>query len=67
MLWAEDPPKLPNNFYSAKAQLLSLEKRLSKDPDLRGRYAETVSQDIEKGYVVEVAKGVPSLMHGKEW
>ncbi len=66
MLWAEDPPKLPNNSYSATAQLLSLEKRSSRDPDLEGRYAETVSQDIEKGYVVEIAKGVPSLTQGKE-
>ena len=30
-LWADDNPNLPNNYYSAYQQFLSMEERLSKD------------------------------------
>ena len=35
-------------------QLKSLEKRLSKDSDLRERYAQTIREDLSKKYVVKV-------------
>ena len=56
LLWAKDDTKLPNNYKSAYSQLLSLERRLSKDPVLQSRYAETIRTDISKGYVRLVNK-----------
>ena len=54
MLWSSDEVKLPNNYFSALVQLKSLEMRLSKDPDLRERYAQTIREDLSKKYVVKV-------------
>jgi transposase InsO family protein len=51
LLWAHDSMMLPNNYASAKAQLLSLEKRLERDPDLKRRYQETIDKDLQSGYV----------------
>ena len=31
LMWADDNPDLPNNYYSAYQQFLSMEKRLEKD------------------------------------
>ena len=44
LLWAEDHSQLPNNYYSALAQLKSLEKRLDKDTNLRALYAKKNSK-----------------------
>ena len=35
MLWADEDPELPNNYFSALAQFNSLERRLDKDPELK--------------------------------
>ena len=53
MLWANDNLDLPNNYYSALVQLKSLEKRLSKDEELRSKYSKNISDDVEKGYVFQ--------------
>ena len=51
MLWIDSNVSLPNNYHSSLAQFKTLKRRLSKDPELRKRYAETikyaVSADIE--------------------
>ena len=52
MLWFSDVVKLPNNYFSALVQRKSLEKGLSKDSDLRERYAQTIREDLSKKYVV---------------
>ena len=54
MLWNDKESTLPNNYFSSLAQLKSLEKRLNKDPSLREKYAETIRDDIQKGYVITV-------------
>ena len=54
MLWAADNTQLPNNFFSSLVQLKSLEKRLAKDEDLRDNYTSTITEDLNKGYVIEV-------------
>ena len=68
MLWANDDVDLPNNYYSALVQLKSLEKRLSKDEELRSKYSKNINDDVEKGYVfrVENPKG-PSQRSKREW
>ena len=45
--------QLPNNYFLAKAQLRSLEKRLNEDRQLADTYNSLVQNDIVKGYVEE--------------
>ena len=42
LLWADDNPSLPNDYYSADQQFLSMEKGLSKDPELKAAYKATI-------------------------
>ena len=64
MLWIDSNVSLPNNYYSSLAQL---ERRLSKDPELRERYAETIREDIRKGYVVTVEPHDSRKGSDREW
>ena len=55
MLWADDDPELPNNYFSALAQFNSLERRLDKDPELKAKYEDSnINEDLTKGYVIKV-------------
>ena len=54
MLWADDNIQLPNNYFSSLVQLKSLEKRLSRDTSLKKNYANTIREDLEKGYLTTV-------------
>ena len=56
MLWADDESSLPNNYFSALVQLKSLERRLEKTPELKAIYAQTIKDDFDKGYIVQVEK-----------
>ena len=56
MLWAEDGSSLPNNYFSALVQLKSLERRFSKDPELKQHYGKTIQDDLEKGYIEKIDK-----------
>ena len=67
ILWIDSNVSLPNNYYSSLAQFNSLERRLSKDPELRERYAETIREDIRKGYVVIVEPHDPRKRSDREW
>ena len=50
LLWKTDHPKLPMNRELAENRLVLLEKRLERNPALKKRYKETISQYISKGY-----------------
>ena len=67
MLWIDSNVSLPNNYYSSLAQLKTLERRLSKDPELRDRYADTCREDIRKGYIVTVEPHDPRKRSDREW
>ena len=67
MLWIDSNVSLPNNYYSSLAQFKTLETRLSKDPELRERYAETIREDIKKGNVVTVEPYDPRKRSDREW
>ena len=54
MLWADDNIQFPNNYFSSLVQLKSLEKRLSRDTTLSENYANTIREDLEKGYLITV-------------
>ena len=45
-----DNPKLPKNRELAENRLVSLEKRLERNPVLEKRYKETIDQYISKGF-----------------
>ena len=49
------------------AQSKSLEKRLDKDPSLREKYAETIREDIQKGYVTTDKVHDPKPRADREW
>ena len=51
LLWAEDEPSLPNNYFSAYQQFLSMEKRLAKDLELKTAYKATIEKDLERNLV----------------
>ena len=44
-----------------------MEKRLSKDPELREGYADTTREDIRKGYVVTVEPHDPRKRSDRQW
>ena len=67
MLWNDKESTLPNNYFSSLAQLKSLEKRPDKDPSLREKCAETVREDIQKGYVITVKAHNPKSRADREW
>ena len=48
-LWIDSIVRLPNNYYSSLAHFKTIERRVSKDPELRERYADTIREDIRKG------------------
>ena len=56
MLWADDESSLSNNYFSALVQLKSLKRRLEKTPELKASYAQTIKDDFDKGYFVQVDK-----------
>ena len=56
LLWATDQQDIPNNYVSAASQLTSLERRLSKNEDLRKRYEETIHVDVANGHVRKLNK-----------
>ena len=43
-----------------------MEKRLDKDPSLREKYAETIREDIQKGYVITVRAHDPKSRADRE-
>ena len=67
MLWNDKENTLPHNYFSSLAKLKSLEKRLDKDPSLREKYAETIREDIQKGYVITVKAHNSKSRADPEW
>ena len=68
MLWADEDPELPNNYFSALAQFNSLERLLDKDPELKTKYAKNINEDLTKGYVIKVDQPQEPQQRSKtEW
>ena len=51
LLWAEDELSLPNNYFSAYQQCLSMGKLLEKDVELKTDYKVTIEKDLESNFV----------------
>ena len=56
LLWREEEPSLPNNYEMAKKRLQTLEKKFESCPEVRERYAKSIQDDIEKGYVKKLSE-----------
>ncbi|PFX25222.1 hypothetical protein AWC38_SpisGene10168 [Stylophora pistillata] len=56
LLWMEEEPSLSNNYEMAKKRLQSLEKKIESCPEVRERYAKSIQDDIEKGYVKKLSE-----------
>ena len=56
MLWADDRSNLPNDYFSALVQLKSLERLLDEKSELKNSYAQTITSDSDKGYIVKFDK-----------
>ena len=59
--WKVFPPNLPNNNMKAEQRLLSLKKRLVRDPELHQKYSAFMEDLLEKGY----ARRVPEDQENK--
>ena len=55
LLWIEEEPSLPNNYEIAKRRLQSLERKFENCHETRERYAKSIRDDIEKGYVKKLS------------
>ena len=49
--WATDELSLPNNYFTAHQQFLSMEKRFEKDVELKTAYKATIEKDLESNFV----------------
>ena len=67
MLWIDSQVSLPKNYYPSFAQFKTLERRLSKNHELRERYADTIREEIRQGYVVTDEPHDPRKRSVREW
>lgn len=56
ILWKDTHVVLPNNKAAAESQLRALERRLSRDPELKKAYQLSISNDVEKGYIKKLKR-----------
>ena len=56
LLWREEHPSLPNNYDMARKRLKSSEKKFENNPEIRERYAKSIQDDVEKGYVKKLSE-----------
>ena len=56
LLWKDNNIILPNNKALALSRLYNLEKKLSKDSNLKEMYTETMNDYIKKGYAQQLSE-----------
>ncbi|XP_038106588.1 uncharacterized protein LOC119766221 [Culex quinquefasciatus] len=56
LLWKFDNPTFPNSYPLAYRRMLSLEKRLSKDPELKERVVQLIKDYETKGYAHKITQ-----------
>ena len=56
--WKSDV-NLPNNYYAALNRVRSLEKRLTRNHELKNKFDETLTTDLQKQYVTPVVMQNP--------
>ena len=63
MLWNVILP----NYFSSLDQFEKLERKISKDPELIERYADTIKEDTRKDYIFAVDPHDPRKRSDREW
>ena len=56
LLWREEDSSLPYNYDMAVRRLESSEKKFKHNLEITDRYAKSIQDDIEKGYVRNLRK-----------
>ena len=54
LLWAQENPYLPNNYNSALSRLISLEKKLDREPHIANLYHKEIERLTKENYAVKV-------------
>ena len=67
LIWKDSSTALPNNRVVAEKCLELLEKCLEKDPQLQIKYAETIENDLQKGYVKKLEDQELAAADAHEW
>ncbi|GBP48740.1 hypothetical protein EVAR_88201_1 [Eumeta japonica] len=50
LLWKEQQTKMPNNYENAMKRLITTEKKIDRDVELRNKYKEQMKALVNKGY-----------------
>lgn len=56
LLWREDNVVMPNNYENTLKRLLTVEKKIDRDPKMKKQYEENMNALIEKGYAEPAPK-----------
>ena len=56
LLRRAEHPTLPTNYDMAERRLKSLEKKFENNPEMKQKYAESIRDDVEKGYVKKLSE-----------
>lgn len=69
MLWKDPRPSVPQSYNMAISRLNSLEKVLAeKGEEVYQKYRQTIMDDLEKGYIIELnAQEVKALRSKEHW
>lgn len=64
LLWKKEDIAMPNNYDNAYNRLLSTEKKIDKNPELKRKYEEQMDALIEKGYA---ERAPPQTTQDRTW
>ncbi|XP_062703686.1 uncharacterized protein LOC134286128 [Aedes albopictus] len=68
LLWRNDEPQLPDNFQMALKRMKSLERKLSKNPELALNVEKQIEDYQRKGYAhIATSKELMDSVPGKIW
>ncbi|XP_058816283.1 uncharacterized protein LOC131679560 [Topomyia yanbarensis] len=68
LLWKNDDPQLPDNYAMAVKRMQSLERKLSKNPELRQNVESQIKDYQNKGYAhIATEKELMTAEPGKVW
>lgn len=67
LLWVDDNVTLPNNYDMVVKRHMSLERRLSKDPELAVILRKTIQEYLDKGYSRILTKTESLELHPRLW
>lgn len=67
LLWKEENVEMPKSFDMAKWRLVSLEKKLEKNHQLKSQYVEKIEDYLKKGYAVKLSADELKVENPRTW